>query len=282
MSAPSSSPAPSASALRALARAELKSLASMLRKAAEGSSVHGARRKIKRLRSLLRLLREAMGEDAFHAANGALRAAADALAGQRRAEALVTVAGKLGGRHDPYWLKVAEAHRDGHHGAHASHDGPLTARSVLQTAQDVVNGLRLTRGSSAAIGQAFSRSYRKARRQLTHALDSGDAEELHEARKHVIHHLHHLQILGGCLRRPEKRTEALEALREALGDLNDLDELSRIAAAEGTPPEHAARRMRKRRDVLLKRARRSANSLFRSKAKAFRKRIGAMWWPDKR
>ena len=78
--------APSAAGLRAVTRVELRRLTAALKRAKPGQSVHGARRQIKRLRSLLRLLREAMGEEAFSAINGVLRNAASALAGLRRAE----------------------------------------------------------------------------------------------------------------------------------------------------------------------------------------------------
>lgn len=271
--------APSPSALKAVARAELRSLAAALKKARPGESVHGARRQIKRLRSLLRLLRAPMGEEAFRVSNGALRDAADALAGQRRAEALVAAASRLGGGRGARasWLKLAEAHRDAHAAA-AGGSGPEAARRSVDTAALIVRDLKLKQTSAPAIGEAFLATYRKARRRLGHGFDSGDMEDLHTARKHVIHHIHHLDLLHAHLSGAGKRLSALEKLREALGDLNDLDELSQFTA-DGTLtiPEQAERVMAKRHAILLKQARKAAGQLFRQKPRAFQKRIGAMW-----
>jgi CHAD domain-containing protein len=272
--------APSASALKAVARAELRSLAAALRKTKSGQSVHGARRQIKRLRSLMRLLRTPTGEEAFQATNEALRNAADVLAGQRRAEALVAAAGRLGrGRHaDGSWRQIAEAHRDAHVAGPAAESGPEAAGKAIKAAAAIVGGLRMKPGATPDIGKAFLATYRKARKSLDHGFSSGDAEDLHTARKHVIHHIHHLDLLRAHLVHPARRIAALEKLREALGDLNDLDELSQLAAGgKESLPETAARAMAKRRAMLLKRAEKAAGRLFRHKPKAFQKRIGTVW-----
>jgi CHAD domain-containing protein len=272
--------APSPAALKAVARAELRSLAAALRKTTSGQSVHGARRQIKRLRSLMRLLRNPIGEEAFQAANDALRSAADALAGQRRAEALVAAAGRLGGGSHAHmsWRQIAEAHRDAHVAGPAGESGPQAAGKAIKAAAEIVRGLRLQPSAAPDIGDAFLATYRKARKRLDHGLSSGSAEDLHTARKHVIHHIHHLDLLRAQLTHPAKRIAALEKLREALGDLNDLDELCQLAAdGKASLPDTATRAVAKRRAMLLKRAEKAAGRLFRHKPKAFQKRIGAMW-----
>ena len=89
---------PSPAVLRKAAQGEASALAALLADTAPGQSVHGARRRIKQLRSLLRLLRPSFEVVAYNAVNDALRDAARALAGHRRAEALLTAAGKLEAR----------------------------------------------------------------------------------------------------------------------------------------------------------------------------------------
>jgi len=275
--------APSAAGLKAVARVELRKLTAALQKAKPGQSVHGARRQIKRLRSLLRLLREAMGEEAFSAINGALRNAADAPAGLRRAEALVTAAGKLdGGRraHSPF-QQLAEAHRADHASAAAADGGTDAARraaEALEAATAMVAGLRMKRGPAPDIGVAFLATYRKARKRLEHGFASRNAEDLHTARKHVIHHIHHLDLLRSHLTSPAKRLASLDKLREALGDLNDLDELCHLSkGSTARLPEAADRAMAKRRATLLKRAEKAAGRLFRDKPKAYGRRTVGMW-----
>lgn len=71
----------SPAALQAAGCEEVAALAALLAAAEPGASVHGARRRIKRLRSLSRLLRDDLGEAAYRRLNDALRQAADVLAG---------------------------------------------------------------------------------------------------------------------------------------------------------------------------------------------------------
>ena len=61
------------------------------------AAVHRARRRIKSLRALLRLIRVAVGDSAFHRGNDALRQASHALASARRMGAMVESAEKLKG-----------------------------------------------------------------------------------------------------------------------------------------------------------------------------------------
>jgi hypothetical protein len=221
-----------------------------------------------------------MGEEAFRAADGALREAADALAGQRRTEALLAAADRFGGSKGgrTHWLRLAEAHRDAHVTATGAVTGPKVAGKSIESANLTIGGLRLRPASASAIGEAFLATYSRARRRLAHGFQSGDMEDLHTARKHVIHHIHHLDLLRTHLSGSGKRVRALEKLREALGDLNDLDELSQFAAdANTTMPDAAVKVMTKRRAVLVRRAEDAAGQLFRQKPKAFQKRIGAMW-----
>lgn len=250
---------PTAAALKAAGSHEMAALAALLAAAEPGHSVHGARRRIKQLRSLLRLLRPAAGEACFAAVNGALRTAADALAGQRRAEALVAAAARLEGAAG-FWTGIATAHRDDH-----ARDGDpaaalATARQAIgRAAAALEQAILPTDDAAFSVLEAFVASYGKARRRLRKALASREAEALHEARKGVIHHLHHRQLLAAG---PSGRLERLEALREVLGDLNDLDELEQLAAGIAIP-EADRRRMRKARRRLIGRAVKAQAALFR-------------------
>lgn len=261
---------PSPAALAAAGQREIGDLAQLLATAQPGDSVHGARRRIKQLRSLLRLLRVDLGEDCFQGCNTALRAAADALAGHRRAEALVTAATKLeDGRSDGFWLARAEAHR----AAHAAEGDPARAladaQAAIAKAARLLSELRMA-DSGGAVPETFRATYRKARRRLRSGLHNEAAPDLHAARTFVIHHLHQLKLLYPG---EVQRLAALEALREVLGDLNDLDELEQLAAGAEVPAG-ASRRMRKSRRRLLARARRAFGRLFRHKAQRFAKRLG--------
>src|SRR5687767_12166499 len=79
---------PAGEALRRLMRRTMKALSRDLDLARSGRSVHPARRRLKLARSLLRLMKPALGSDAFEQENQGLRDAAQALASLRRTEAM--------------------------------------------------------------------------------------------------------------------------------------------------------------------------------------------------
>lgn len=263
---------PSSDVLRQSGHREAEALVALLEPAEAGQSVHGARRRIKQLRSLLRLLRQAMGETGYGVAGVALRQAAQALAGHRRAEALVGAAERMHQAEGPetgFWIGLAQAHR----ATHAAEANPAralrTAREAVGRASHQLSLPLADDGSEDAVWSAFLAAYRKARKLLGTGLEHGEPETLHEARKYVIHHLHHLRLLSP----DDHRQRQLEELRETLGDLNDLDELQQLAAGIAVP-EVEARRMRKARTRLLRQARKTAGKLFRHKPAALAKRLG--------
>lgn len=277
---------PETAALKMMAEAELFGLAEALAGARPGESVHGARRGIKRLRSLLRLLKPALGETAFRAVNDGLRDAADSLAGLRRAEALVATAEKYLASKDKqngYWRDLAESHRAANAAAVPADGGLHAARAALARAATSLGSALMNDDGVQALSTSLTRHYAKARRLLREGVASGNAEELHEARKFVIHHLHHLSLLSIHLAPLKKRLAALERLREFLGDLNDLDELAQHAASQRKGPDpRAARRMARARVRLMIKAESSAKRLFHDKPKALKERLGVAHWDTNR
>ena len=133
--------------------------------------------------------------------------------------------------------------------------------------------------------KGLKESYGRARRRLAEGLSSGEIAILHEARKSVIHHLHQLEILQplspGMI---GARTRALPILREALGDLNDLDELESVIVRENVTvfssnaeQDSVTAAIAARRKVLMGLVREGAGHLFSEQPKAFANRIGSMW-----
>jgi hypothetical protein len=251
---------------------EFAALAALLAEAGPGQSVHGARRRIKRLRSLSRLLRAALGEEPYANLNAALRRAADALAGQRRAEALATAAKQLetSGTAPGFWRPLAEAHQLDHARAGDPAERLLEARAAIAEAEAILSQAPLAAADRDLAARPLVKTYAKARKRLHQALSSGNAEDLHEARKFVIHHLHHLSFLGGG----KKRLAELEELRQLLGDLNDLDELEQLARQRSAPlPEKAVARLNKVRARLLDACAAVSRRLFRQGPKTYGRRI---------
>lgn len=264
---------PSPAMLQLAAVEELRALQALLAEARPEASVHGARRRIKRLRSLLRLIRVPVGETAFEQANTALREAADALAGTRRAEALVVAAARLepATARSPFWRPLANAHSLSHAANTPPEAGLAAARAAIARAVQALVAADVADGDPDAAGHALLEAYAKARKRLRHALASGEAEQLHEARKYVIHHLHHLAVLDMGTK---KQAARLEVLREVLGDLNDLDELAQLAEGAAATPSRAGVPIRKARARLLTQAKEAADQLFEHGAGTYARRLG--------
>src|ERR1700710_2227127 len=86
------------SSVRTCACEQLAGAVEALERAEEDpvKAVHEARKHLKKTRALLRLVRPALGKQAYRRENDALRAAGLALSGTRDADVLVQTAGTLG------------------------------------------------------------------------------------------------------------------------------------------------------------------------------------------
>jgi hypothetical protein len=277
-------------ALRALARRTLEKLESELAAAAAGGGVHASRKRFKSARSLLRLIRLSLGEDEFAAADGRLRAASRLLAAARRAEALPDAVARLERRAPDAREALAElaalaAAEHGEHLSGAALAGAATEACVhVAAVREAARRWPLAGRDAQPFIAGLKDAYGRARRKLAEGLAAGDIAVLHEARKSVIHHLHHLDTLKPLWPRLIAVWVAdLDALRRDLGDLHDLAELDALMAhrpaalssdAARAAAQGAVAAERKR---LLKRVRKRAGHLFAEPPRAFAGRIGAMW-----
>jgi len=104
---------------------------------------------------------------------------------------LVTVAAKLGGgrsAHGP-WLQLAEAQRTVHAAGVAEESSTVTRQKAvegLEAAAAMVAGIRMKRGNAPEFAATFLATYRRDR-------------------KHVILHIHNLELLRSHLTSPAKR-----------------------------------------------------------------------------
>jgi CHAD domain-containing protein len=277
-------------AIRDRARDGLAELMVDLAGAAEGHGVHGARRRLKVLRSLLRLLRRTIGEAAFRDSDTSLRAAARRLGAARRAEALQEAMEKLAKGRDensPALVALAEmidARR-------ASMATPPSLRAAAHAALADLQPMeaRIAAWPAAArspdlYADAIAGTYERARRRLVRGFAADDLAMIHDGRKSVIHLLHQMEMLRPLWPRVfDAWTAELDKLREALGDLNDLQEIGAVlTASEGAAADERLAKelidmLGARRKRLLATARRTAARLFAERPAAFRRRIGAMW-----
>jgi CHAD domain-containing protein len=279
---------PPGDALKTLARRMVGACVKDMSAIRDGGKVHEPRRRLKFLRSLLRLLRRGLGETRYRRANGRLRNAALFLADARRAEAHGEATSKLmtrGAGSAITELSAIAARAHAHVAAPAAlAKATAAARSEIEALRSDIRGWALPKRDVTLFLAGLRAAYARARRKLLEGLAANDIATLHEARKSVIHHLHHLEILEPLW--PDLIgvwTGELTRLRTALGDLNDLEELQELIDDETTEfssPERrreAAEAIRLRRKELLRRVRKLVRHLFAEKPSALTERIGAMW-----
>lgn len=279
--------------LKALAREAIRAFLRDLAAARVGGTVHEPRKRLKYLRSLLNLLRFAMRRTQYREAKAHLRKAAERLADLRRAEAHGEATAKLRAKGDEDNAALAELDAVVAR-AHASATDAAVAAEATAAARLEIEALRrelaawsLPRRDATAYLKAMRRAYARARRGLIEGLVAKDVVTLHEARKSVIYHLHHLETLEKLrLDLVPARTGELAKLRTALGDLNDLEELRDLVADKASAfssPElrrESAEAIRLGRKALFKRIRKRVRRLFAERPSRFERRVGASWLQD--
>jgi CHAD domain-containing protein len=283
---------PMSEALRRVAFAELEIAHNALHTPPERhSGVHSARKCLKRLRSLLLLVRPGMPEPAFATLTERLAGIARGLAAARDAAALIDAIDKLeketgpGPGLGPLQSLRAWLHKRRH-----------AAEQNLEksAASDAMRGLLELRPSFAglavypddfrSLAKGLRRCYRATRESFHHAFAAERDEDLHEWRKGVQHHWRQMQLLTPCW--PSElsaRADAARSLSQMLGDDHDISLLIRLISTPtmmfGTPEETAAflKRCRRRHRALRKEARKQGERLFAERARSFAGRIETYW-----
>ena len=141
-------------------------------------------------------------------------------------------------------------------------------------------GWDLSAVGTAEIVAAVARTYRQARKRGRLAFDGDDPVALHAFRARVVDLRYQLALLSCAW--PDAlnaQAEALNDLREALGDFNDLHVLGTFAAEHGELPPQALEELGLRMEAKQKKLKRRANvefeRLFAETPNAFATRIAA-------
>ncbi len=204
-------------------------------------AVHDARKNLKAFRSYLRLLRREIGAD-YAALNVQARDAARALSEARDTQALhdaIDLVEKFyGHRRNRPDIALLRAAADADARAAASdasiRQASRSVAALLGPCGETVKGWKLPDDSEPYVA-GLSATYRTARKTLRAGLDTRLPEDLHEARKRVIHWRYQLDLFCDLWPRVLKaKVRELQDLREDLGQHNDLVLLeTRIRGSEG-------------------------------------------------
>ncbi|MBB3103078.1 CHAD domain-containing protein [Azomonas macrocytogenes] len=196
----------------------------------EGSAegVHGARKRLKETRALLRLVRKPLGRRQFDRENRQLRDLGRHLSEQRDAAALLESWDGLA-EHDRRRFGSATMKRVRDRLAERVPQSSNAAQShtelleTLQHARDDISRLSLKGKGFALFETGVHRTYQDGRRALKNVAHQPSDEILHEWRKRVKDHWYQTRLLQQAS--PElfkERASQLETLSDWLGDDHDL------------------------------------------------------------
>lgn len=200
------------------------------------------RRCFKHVRAALRLARDELGDDVYHAENYCFRDAARPLTRVRDAAILVETAEKL---HQQFpralrpesFSRIHRAlvanHRDVSRRLLEEQRVCATVAGIATRALTRLPDWRLKRDGWAALEPGVRHTYRSARRAFTSAVEHPSVEKLHELRKQTKYLWHQLQLLEPRLTAAEQElAPQLHRLSTLLGDDHDLAVLRETLAAD--------------------------------------------------
>lgn len=252
---------------------ELEARLRELLRRALSADVHAARVAIKKARAALRVLRPALGKDAFERRNDALRRAARALSMMRDAEMLAETAKELA--HASERAAARELSRRARR-ADSRHGELTRARRLLaaQLRERPCRGL-----SPEDFARAVQADYKRAKKRLRLALLSRTDESFHAWRRAAKALRFELALLESLPAPLENQARALKDLGWELGRDHDAAVLAETLAREPLTfgePENVERlvgRARRAQESSRARALRLARRAFGPRPKAVARRL---------
>ena len=213
------------------------------RRSDHASAVHDARRSLKRLRAMLRLVRPAVGESWFKHGNRQLADLGQRLSRRRDLDVMVVTLSKLENGSGGLAKAVADRLRRSVQRSRRQPNGPAAPESDrslgsdLRRAERLFSGERLRRIELKHVADGLQQSYRRARHAFREAYDCSSDEAFHNWRKTTQAHWRHMQLLGrGWPESIGARAAEAKELSRLLGEDHDLSVL--LAFARGKECSH--------------------------------------------
>jgi CHAD domain-containing protein len=194
------------------------------------AAVHGARKDMKKLRTVLRLLRDQLGPKRYKRADARFRNAGRALAARRDAEvklealdALAEDRSDLPAEAVASWRRILVRDREAVAGAPHEQVAIEEAISLIEAGREEIGGWELEGDRWKPVGAGLARTYRRGRRAMRAAAGDRGEADFHAWRKREKDLWHELRLFGGAWPGPLEATAAeAHRLTELLGDHHDL------------------------------------------------------------
>lgn len=246
-------------------------------------AIHGARKDMKKLRTVLRLARDELPEELYAEENRRFRDAARALAASRDAEVKLETLDALAEEAElpeeavEAWRAILDRDREA---ATNTADGEA-ALSLIEAGLAGIQRWPLEGDSWSTIGAAVRRSYRRGRRAMTAAEAEPTGESLHQWRKRAKDLWYELRLLSGAWSGPlESVADEAHRLTDLLGEHHDLGVLrsdleGRLLGGEATRALTAA--ICERQEQFANQAFDLGHRLYAERPKAFNRRLRRYW-----
>ena len=285
--------------MRRIASGRAGSAAQRLREARRvddpSDCIHGARKDLKKLRAVLRLLRRELGDDRYRAESDRYREAGRLLAPTRdatvRLETLDALREWLAGWRPAIatdeWRELLRAEREqAVDDVRAGGESLDEALELIEAGRERIAAWPLRSDSWKLVGPGLGRAYRRGRRAMREAAESPSGERLHRWRKRVKDLWYHLRILRDAL--PEGTAPMLDRadeLAQVLGEHQDLDVLrADLLRRElsSVPRPALVEAIAARQEELAATALELGEQLYEMKPKAFLRQMKRGWkaWRD--
>ncbi len=219
-----------------------RALARLSGKGKNGNAVHETRKALKRLRSLLHLIKPAMRKSDFQRDESRLKLIARSLSGVRDIQAMIETLAKLE-VYDEVFGKGGfaqdirsdlEARRNqaekALNGAQA-----VKARKLLKEARKDFEEIVIEHDDFKDLAITIERDYRKAKLAFQHAYECREDEAFHDWRKYVQRHWRQVLLVVPCWPRALRPHTALaRELSEVLGEDHDIYMLAKFLETQET------------------------------------------------
>jgi len=226
-------------AVRRLCCERLEDALEPLRNGVHAGAVHNARKEIKKLRAVLRLVRAEIGKSAYAEHTDALRNAAERLTALRDAEIKLSAFDgvvkhfkrKLGSRPFPKIRVALKKNRRLEEERLYKGRSITSVKAILCHEKGQMDRLKMRSNGWKAIAPGLKKIYSRGRDAFEAAGQEPTAENFHEWRKRVKDLNHQLSLI--CPARPRKfrlRTSRLDKLGNLLGNDHDLFVLNQFVA----------------------------------------------------
>ncbi len=254
-------------------------------------AIHEARKDMKKIRSALRLVRDAIGKDEWRRENDHYRDVARRLSAHRDAEILVESLDGLRERVGGAARKRSEDLREELDAENrAAHDDGTIEHTMAGAAAELIacrsslDELKLDGDGWGIIAPGIHRSYRRGRKRLRAVEEDASVTNLHELRKRVKDLTYQLRLIREA-DRPMIGALADHAhdLSDHLGDDHDLallrEEVQRRRGAFASPSDqrHLLQEIDQRRGELQFASISLGERIYADKPKKFTSRLSKRW-----